>query len=62
MRFSRVLVNLLFFAALGIVSKVNAENFPYLSQVNPLMGTQSNFALSSGNTYPAIALPWGMNF
>jgi predicted alpha-1,2-mannosidase len=30
--------------------------------VNPLMGTDSNFALSNGNTYPAIARPWGMNF
>ncbi len=30
--------------------------------VNVLMGTQSEFALSNGNTYPAIALPWGMNF
>ncbi|MCD8179290.1 MAG: GH92 family glycosyl hydrolase [Tannerellaceae bacterium] len=30
--------------------------------VNPLMGTQSSFELSTGNTYPAIALPWGMNF
>ncbi len=30
--------------------------------VNPLMGTQSKFSLSNGNTYPAIALPWGMNF
>lgn len=30
--------------------------------VNPLMGTQSEHALSTGNTYPAIALPWGMNF
>ena len=30
--------------------------------VNPLMGTQSTYALSTGNTYPAIALPWGMNF
>jgi len=29
---------------------------------NPLMGTASNHALSNGNTYPAIALPWGMNF
>ncbi len=28
----------------------------------PLMGTESTFALSTGNTYPAIALPWGMNF
>jgi predicted alpha-1,2-mannosidase len=30
--------------------------------VNPLMGSQSVFSLSNGNTYPAIALPWGMNF
>src|ERR1700712_1617842 len=29
--------------------------------VNPLMGTQSNYKISNGNTYPAIALPWGMN-
>ena len=26
------------------------------------MGTQSTFELSTGNTYPAIARPWGMNF
>ena len=30
--------------------------------VNVLMGTQSSFELSAGNTYPAIAMPWGMNF
>ena len=30
--------------------------------VNPLMGTDSKYDLSNGNTYPAIALPWGMNF
>ena len=30
--------------------------------VNPLMGTLSSFQLSTGNTYPAIAMPWGMNF
>ncbi len=30
--------------------------------VNPLMGTLSSFELSAGNTYPAIARPWGMNF
>lgn len=29
--------------------------------VNPLMGTQSKFQLSNGNTYPAIGRPWGMN-
>ena len=30
--------------------------------VNPLVGTHSKYTLSTGNTYPAIALPWGMNF
>ena len=30
--------------------------------VSTLVGTQSDYSLSAGNTYPAIALPWGMNF
>lgn len=30
--------------------------------VNPLVGTDSKYELSNGNTYPAIALPWGINF
>lgn len=30
--------------------------------VNPLMGTDSSYELSYGNTYPAVAVPWGMNF
>ncbi len=30
--------------------------------VNPLMGTDSSPGLSNGNPYPAIAVPWGMNF
>ena len=30
--------------------------------VNTLVGTASTFALSTGNTYPATAVPWGMNF
>ena len=34
----------------------------FTQYVNPLMGTQSTFELSTGNTYPAIAVPWGMNF
>ena len=29
---------------------------------NPLMGTDSDYLLSNGNVYPAIARPWGMNF
>jgi predicted alpha-1,2-mannosidase len=30
--------------------------------VNILMGTDSEFKLSNGNTYPAIARPWGEHF
>jgi predicted alpha-1,2-mannosidase len=36
--------------------------FDPVDMVNPLMGTDSEFRLSTGNTYPAVALPWGMNF
>ena len=39
-----------------------ASNQEPVDYVNPLVGTQSSFELSTGNTYPAIALPWGMNF
>ena len=38
------------------------EKRDYVQYVNPLMGTQSSFELSAGNTYPTIAMPWGMNF
>ncbi|MGB2165159.1 MAG: glycoside hydrolase family 92 protein, partial [Flavobacteriaceae bacterium] len=38
------------------------NEIPLVDYVNPLMGTDSTFELSNGNTYPAIATPWGMNF
>ncbi len=38
------------------------EPFSPVDYVNPLMGTESTFAFSHGNTYPAVAVPWGMNF
>lgn len=34
----------------------------HLQYVDTRMGTDSSFEFSNGNTYPAIALPWGMNF
>ena len=40
--------------------KVNVNNA--VDFVNPLVGSDSNPELSTGNTYPAIAMPWGMNF
>lgn len=33
-----------------------------VDNVNILMGTMSKHLLSNGNTYPVIAMPWGMNF
>jgi len=30
--------------------------------VSTLVGSMSKHSLSAGNTYPAIAMPWGMNF
>jgi predicted alpha-1,2-mannosidase len=33
-----------------------------VNYINPLMGTASDYSFSNGNTYPAIATPWGMNF
>lgn len=37
-----------------------AENF--VDYVNTLMGTESTYSFSHGNTYPAVAVPWGVNF
>lgn len=46
-----------------IVSCDNRKEISSLSQlVNPLMGTASTFNFSHGNTYPVVAVPWGMNF
>ena len=41
---------------------VNAQNKDLVQWVNPLVGSDSEYPLSNGNTYPAIAVPWGMNF
>lgn len=41
--------------------KVASEK-SFVDYVNPLMGTDSRFEFSNGNTYPAVAVPWGMNF
>ena len=41
---------------------IQASKENIIQYVNPLMGTDSKYSLSNGNTYPAIATPWGMNF
>ena len=53
---------LILFVSFYFVDISEADEFDPVEYVNPLMGTQSTFELSTGNTYPAIARPWGMNF
>ena len=48
--------------ALAAVSVGAKEKLTPVDYVNPLVGTESKGSLSTGNTYPAIAMPWGMNF
>ena len=52
----------LVFLLANLFGFTQAEPRDYTEYVNPLMGTQSSYELSTGNTYPAIARPWGMNF
>lgn len=47
-----------FAALLGLLGLRAAER-DFTQYVNPLMGTQSSFELSAGNTYPVTAMPWG---
>lgn len=54
----------LFTAFLALVSLCMsvARNYEPVDYVSTLVGTESKHSLSTGNTYPAVALPWGMNF
>ncbi len=45
----------------SMATNVMAVESP-VDYVSTLVGSQSKHSLSTGNTYPAIALPWGMNF
>ncbi|NDV95606.1 glycoside hydrolase family 92 protein [Dysgonomonas sp. 521] len=45
-----------------ILGSIHSEEYTPVDYVSPLVGTQSKYSLSTGNTYPAIAMPWGMNF
>ncbi len=47
---------------LGMVLGAGAQPGNPVDYVSTLVGTDSKYELSTGNTYPAIALPWGMNF
>lgn len=51
----------LFFTVTVYGQEVQEVSDP-VTYVNTLVGTLSKPSLSNGNTYPAIARPWGMNF
>ena len=60
MTFKVLLTSLLTVASLTAKAAVTpAEPVDYVST---LVGTESKFELSTGNNYPAVAMPWGMNF
>lgn len=50
------------FVVVLLVNCLHAQSVTPVDYVNTLVGSQSKYSLSNGNTYPAIALPWGMNF
>ena len=58
------LLSTIFFSSFKVHGQTtNSKEETYLvDYVNPLMGTDSKKSMSNGNTYPAIATPWGMNF
>lgn len=56
---------ILFFSSKGLKAQIEENyllNQDPIEYVSILVGTQSKYELSTGNTYPAIARPWGMNF
>src|SRR5690554_6168327 len=52
------LLSLLF----AVTIYISASSDSPVDYVSTLVGTDSKYELSTGNTYPAIAMPWGMNF
>lgn len=50
------------FLFLAIFTSIFAKKYTPVDYVSILVGTQSKHSFSTGNTYPAVAVPWGMNF
>ncbi len=51
-----------FLMALASVCVGVSKNYEPVDYVSTLVGSESKHSLSTGNTYPAVAMPWGMNF
>ena len=60
--FNKILTAFILTTLMSCSNNKNPQISNLVDFVNPLMGTDSKFSLSNGNTYPAIARPWGMNF
>ncbi|MGX5690456.1 GH92 family glycosyl hydrolase [Arcticibacter tournemirensis] len=58
----KLLTTLLICASFRLAAQTVNQVTDPVEYVNPLMGTASKPSLSNGNTYPAVAVPWGMNF
>ncbi|MCU7514485.1 MAG: glycoside hydrolase family 92 protein [Ignavibacteria bacterium] len=58
----KILMTVLLLTAIVSAGDKGAKKINPAGLVNPLVGTDSDYKLSNGNTYPAIALPWAMNF
>ena len=48
--------------ALALCVTAMGRHYEPVDYVSTLVGTQSTYAISTGNTYPAVCMPWGMNF
>ena len=48
--------------ALALCVTSMGRHYEPVDYVSTLVGTQSSYAISTGNTYPAVCMPWGMNF
>ena len=57
----RTLCTVLLSAGMAMMAYATSKTEP-VDYVSTLVGTASSYEISTGNTYPAIAMPWGMNF
>ena len=48
--------------ALALCVTAMGRHYEPVDYVSTLVGSQSSYAISTGNTYPAVCMPWGMNF
>ncbi|MBD1428457.1 GH92 family glycosyl hydrolase [Sphingobacterium litopenaei] len=60
-KFIFTLITFVSFVSASFAQRIQNVGKP-VDYVSTLVGTQSTYFLSSGNTYPAVAVPWGMNF